>query len=199
VSTIEIFRPRQRVLADVVPRSYLVEIALIVGSAALVGALAQVAIKLSFTPVPITGQTLGVMLVGTALGWRRAVASMSLYLVAGLAGVPWYAGHLHGYNSATSASFGFIIGFVFAGAALGWFASRGTDRNIARSFVAMAIGDAIIFLIGVTWLKYDLHVSVSTAIAYGFTPFVWGELIKSGIAGVALPSSWRFVDRATRK
>jgi hypothetical protein len=63
----------------------------------------------------------------------------------------------------------------------------------------MAVGDAIVFLIGVTWLKYDLHVSVATAIAYGLTPFVWGELIKAGVAGVALPSSWRLVDRATKQ
>jgi biotin transport system substrate-specific component len=196
VSTIEIFRPRQRVLADVVPRSYLVEFALIVGSAALVGALAQVAIKLSFTPVPITGQTLGVMLVGTALGWRRAFASMGLYMAAGLLGVPWFAGHTSGYPIAT---FGYIIGFVVAGAVLGWLASRGTDRTVTRALVSMAIGDVIIFIIGVTWLKYADHLSPSTAIAYGLTPYVWGELIKAGIAGVALPSSWRLVDRATRK
>jgi biotin transport system substrate-specific component len=197
MSTIEIFRPRQRVLADVVPQSWLVEVALIVGAAALVGALAQVSIHLSFTPVPLTGQTLGVMLVGTALGWRRAFVAMSLYLVAGLAGLPWYAGHAHGY-AASAASFGFIVGFVVAGPVLGWFASRGTDRNIIRAFVAMAIGDAIIFLIGVTWLKYDLHLSVSSAIAGGFTPFIGVELIKAGISGVALPSSWRLVDRMTK-
>jgi biotin transport system substrate-specific component len=63
----------------------------------------------------------------------------------------------------------------------------------------MAVGDAIVFLIGVTWLKYDLHASVSQAIAWGLTPFVWGELIKAGVAGVALPSSWRLVDRATKQ
>jgi biotin transport system substrate-specific component len=56
-----------------------------------------------------------------------------------------------------------------------------------------------VFLIGVTWLKYDLHISVAKAIAYGLTPFVWGELIKAGVAGVALPSSWRLVDRATKE
>lgn len=196
MSTIEIFRPRQRVLADVVPRSYLVEIALIVGSAALVGALAQIAIKLSFTPVPITGQTLGVMLVGTALGWRRALASMGLYMAAGLVGVPWFAGHTSGYPVAT---FGYIIGFVVAGAVLGWLASRGTDRTVTRALISMAVGDVIIFIFGVTWLKYSIHLSPGTAITEGFTPYVWGELIKAGIAGIALPTSWRLVDRATRK
>ncbi|MGH3732059.1 MAG: biotin transporter BioY [Acidimicrobiales bacterium] len=195
MSSIALPQPRQ-VLADLVPRSVLAEITLIVGAAALVGALAQISIHLSFTPVPITGQTLGVMLAGTALGWRRAGAAMTLYLLAGIAGVPWFAGHASGY---VGASFGYLIGFVVAGAVLGGVASRGADRNIPMAFVAMAVGDAIVFLVGVTWLKFDLHVSVATAISLGFTPFLWGELIKSGVAGVALPSSWRLVDRTTKQ
>jgi biotin transport system substrate-specific component len=195
MSAISIPQPR-RVLADLVSRSALAEIALIVGGAALMGALAQISIHVNFTPVPITGQTLGVMLAGTALGWRRAFAAMGLYVGAGLLGLPWFADHASGY---VGANFGYLIGFIVAGAALGWVASRGADRNVAWAFVAMAIGDAIVFLIGVTWLKYDLHVSVSTAIAYGLTPFVWGELIKAGVAGVALPSSWRLVDRTTNQ
>ncbi len=188
--------PPRRVLADLVSRSALAELTLIVGGAVLMGALAQISIHLSFTPVPVTGQTLGVMLVGTALGWRRALAAMGLYVGAGLLGLPWFAGHASGY---VGASFGYLIGFVVAGAALGWVASRGADRRIDRAFVAMAVGDAIVFLFGVTWLKYDLNVSVSTAFALGFTPFLWGELIKAGIAGVALPSSWRLVDRTTKQ
>lgn len=194
MSAISLPQPRG-VLADLFPRTVLANVALVVGAAALVGALAQISIHLGFTPVPITGQTLGVMLAGTALGWRRAGAALALYMLAGIAGVPWFAGHASGY---VGANFGYLIGFVVAGAALGWVASLGADRAIAKAFVAMAVGDAIVFLIGVTWLKFDLHVSVSTAIAFGLTPFVWGELIKAGIAGVALPSSWRLVDRATK-
>ncbi len=187
--------PPRRVLADLVSRSALTDLALIVGGAALTGALAQISIHLGFTPVPVTGQTLGVMLVGTALGWRRALAAMGLYVGAGLVGLPWFATHQSGY---VGANFGYLIGFVLAGAALGWVAARGADRRIDRAFLAMAVGDAIVFLVGVTWLKFDLHVSVATAISLGFTPFIWGELIKAGVAGVALPSSWRLVDRAER-
>jgi biotin transport system substrate-specific component len=194
MSTIAIPQPR-RVLADLVPASLLAEIALVVGAAALVGALAQISIHLSFTPVPITGQTLGVMLAGTALGWRRAGLAMVLYVAAGIIGVPWFAGHASGY---VGSSFGYLIGFVVAGTALGWVAGRGGDRTIVKAFVAMAVGDAIVFLVGVTWLGFSLHVDARTAIALGFTPFLWGELIKAGISGVALPSSWRLVDRATK-
>lgn len=194
MSTIAVDPPR-RVLADVVPRSVLAEIALVIGAAALVGALAQISFHLGNNPVPVTGQTLGVMLAGTALGWRRAGLATGLYLLAGVGGVPWFAQHTSGY---VGASFGYLIGFVVAGAVLGWVASLGGDRKIITAFVAMAIGDVIIFLIGVTWLKYDLHLSIATSISLGLTPFLWGELIKSGVAGVALPSSWRLVDRATK-
>ncbi len=194
MSTIAVPQPR-RVLADLVPASLLAEAALVVGAAALVGALAQISIHLSFTPVPITGQTLGVMLAGTALGWRRAGLAMALYVAAGIAGVPWFASHVSGWAGASS---GYLFGFVVAGTALGWVAGRGGDRTIVRAFVAMAVGDAIVFLIGVTWLAFALHVDAATAISLGFTPFIGGELIKAGIAGVALPSSWRLVDRATR-
>ena len=185
----------RRVLADVVPKTVLADVALVVGAAALVGALAQVSLHLAHNPVPVTGQTLGVMLAGTALGWRRAGIAMALYLLAGVAGVPWFAGHSSGYVTAT---FGYLIGFVVAGSVLGWLASRGTDRTVTRAVISMAVGDVIIFLIGVTWLKFAIHASLARAIAFGFTPFVWGEVIKAAISGVALPSSWRFVDGVTR-
>jgi biotin transport system substrate-specific component len=121
---------------------------------------------------------------------------MLLYLAAGVAGVPWFADHASGY---ATASFGYLIGFVVAGAALGWVASLGGDRAIVKAFVAMAVGDVIIFIFGVTWLKFAIHVTPLTAIKLGFNPFLWGELIKAALAGVALPSSWRLVDRMTRK
>jgi biotin transport system substrate-specific component len=195
MSAITLPQPRG-VLADLFPRTVVANVALVVGAAMLMGALAQISIPLGFTPVPLTGQTLGVMLIGTALGWRRALGAMALYVAVGVAGVPWFADHASGYPAA---NFGFLIGFVVASAALGWVASRGADRKIVNAFLAMAVGDAIVFLIGVTWLKYDLHVSAVTALSLGFTPFIGVELIKAAVAGVALPSSWRLVDRATKE
>ena len=110
------------------------------GAAGLVGLLAQISIHLSFTPVPITGQTLGVLLAGSALGWRRAGLSMALYVLAGLAGVPWFASHASGYAGAT---FGYLLGFIAAGMLLGWLASRGSDRTIVRSALAMLAGEVL--------------------------------------------------------
>ena len=128
MSSVAIARPRPLVLGDLIAQhrgraaQVVRDVLLVVGAAGFVGALAQISIHLSFTPVPITGQTLGVLLAGTALGWRRAAASMALYAIAGVAGVPWFAGATSGY---VGASFGYIVGFFFAAAACGYLAERG--------------------------------------------------------------------------
>jgi len=196
MSTVALSAQRPRVLADAVPASMLADAALVVGAAALVGVLAQISIPLGFTPVPITGQTLGVLLAGTALGWRRAGVAMGLYVVAGVLGVPWFAGHSSGVPMAT---FGYLLGFVVAGGLLGWLASRGADRTIARAVISMVAGEAVIYAIAVPWLAVSLHVSLATALSLGFTPFLVGDLIKAALAGVALPASWRLVDRTTSR
>ena len=196
MSTVAVANQPRRVLADTVPASLLANALLVVGAAALVGLLAQVSIPLGFTPVPITGQTLGVLLAGSALGWRRAGLAMSVYVIAGMAGLPWFANHASGYAMAT---FGYLVGFVIAGSVLGWLASRGRDRTVTRAVLSMVAGEVIIFAIAVPWLAVSLHVSLATAIALGFTPFIAGEFIKAAIAGVALPSAWRLVDRTTNR
>ena len=195
MSTIAVPTHRQAVLADTVGTSLLANTILVVGAAALVGALAQISFHVSWTPVPVTGQTLGVMLAGSALGWRRASLSMGLYVVAGMAGLPWFADHASGYAMST---FGYLIGFVVAGALLGYLAQRGGDRTVPTAMGAMAIGDLALFVIAVPWLAVSLHVSLAQAISWGFTPFIGGEIIKIAIAGVTLPYAWRFVDRTTK-
>ena len=153
------------VLADLIPGSAARDLILVVGGAGLVGLLAQVSIHLSFTPIPITGQTLGVLLTGTALGWRRGLAAMVLYAVAGLVGVPWFAGHAGGY---VGASFGFVIGFVLCAVVCGALAERGADRTLLGSVPAMIAGEVVMYGVGVTWLAVYLHVSASTAIFWGW-------------------------------
>ena len=195
MSTIAITQPR-RVLADFVPSSVVSNTALIFGGAMFVGLLAQISIPLSFTPVPVTGQTLGVLLVGPALGGRRALASLMLYVAAGLAGVPWFA---HGESGYPSATFGYLLGFVLASYVLGVAAQRGVDRSILRSIPTMLLAEVAVFALGVTWLKFALDASVSQAIAWGLTPFVLGEVMKAVVAGLALPVAWRIADRAPQQ
>jgi biotin transport system substrate-specific component len=176
------------VLADLIPGAAARDVLLVIGGAGLVGLLAQVSIHLSFTPVPITGQTLGVLLTGTALGWRRGLAAMALYAVAGLVGVPWFAGHTSGY---VGASFGFVIGFVLCALVCGRLAERGADRSVLSSVPAMLAGEVVMYGVGVTWLALYLHVSASTAISLGLTPFLAGDAIKAALAALLLPAAWK--------
>lgn len=188
-------RPRRLVLADLIPGTIVRDVLLVVGAACLVGALAQISIHLSFTPVPITGQTLGVLLSGTALGWKRGSAAMALYAVAGVAGVPWFAGHASGY---VGASFGYIIGFFFCAALCGYLAEHGADRTVL-SVLVMVAGEIVMYGFGVTWLALDLHLSAGKAISEGFTPFIIGDSIKAAIAAGLLPSAWALAGNRARR
>jgi biotin transport system substrate-specific component len=196
--SIPLQRPRGFVLADLIAadrrRAARIawDVALVVAAAAFVGLLAQISIKLSFTPVPITGQTLGVLLAGTALGWRRGAAAMALYALAGVAGVPWFAQGGSGY---ASASFGYIIGFFVAAAVCGYLAGRGADRSIIGSVPAMIAGELVIYLFGLTWLAVDLHLGAAATLRDGFTPFVAGDAIKAAIAAGLLPAAWKLAGR----
>lgn len=182
--------PRRQplVLADLIPGALARDGLLVLGGASLVGLLAQISIHLSFTPVPITGQTLGVLLVGTALGWRRGLAAILLYAVAGLVGVPWFADHSSGY---VGASFGYIIGFMLCALACGLLGERGADRSLLSSVPAMVVGEIAMYGVGVTWLAFDLHVGAGKAIALGLTPFLAGDAIKAGLAALLLPTAWK--------
>jgi biotin transport system substrate-specific component len=185
-------RPRPLVLADLLPGTLARDAALVVGAAGFVGLLAQISIHLSFTPVPITGQTLGVLLAGTALGWRRAAAAMALYALAGVAGVPWFADHAHGY---VGASFGYIVGFFLAATLCGYLAGRGADRSVLRSVPAMLAGEVVMYAVGVTWLALYLHLGASAALHEGLTPFIAGDAIKAAIAAGLLPAAWWLAGR----
>jgi biotin transport system substrate-specific component len=186
---------RQRpplVLADLLPGALVRDALLVVGAAGFIGLLAQISIHLSFTPVPITGQTLGVLLAGTALGWRRAGAALLLYAVAGVAGVPWFADHTSGY---ASASFGYIIGFFAAAVLCGYLAERGADRSVLGSVPAMLAAEVVIYAFGLTWLAIDLHLGASATIADGLTPFLAGDAIKAALAAGLLPAAWWLAGR----
>lgn len=183
------------VLADLLPGALVRDVLLVVGAAGLVGVLAQVSVHLSFTPVPVTGQTLGVLLAGTALGWRRGAGAMALYAVAGMAGVPWFAG---GTSGAVGASFGYVLGFVACAALCGWLAERRADRSIVWSLPAMVAGEVVMYGAGVLWLALDLHVGASRAIALGLIPFLVGDACKAGLAALVLPGAWRLAGPGRR-
>jgi len=181
-------RRRSVVLADLLPGLVVRDILVILGGAALVGALAQISIPLSFTPVPITGQTLGVLVTGCALGWKRASAALLLYVIAGFAGLPWFVHHTSGWQGPST---GYLFGFILASFTCGWLAAHQADRKVWRALPALIIGDALIYVIGVPWLAIDLHVGLAKAISLGLTPFLGVDAIKAGIGALLLPAAWK--------
>jgi biotin transport system substrate-specific component len=183
----------RRVLADLLPASAVRDVALVVGYAVLVGLLAQIVVPLPFTPVPVTGQTFGVLLGGMALGPRRALAGMVLYVIAGLIGVPWFAGGAGGFGILSTASFGYLIGFVVAAAVLGLLSQQGLDRKPLFALLAMVAGTAIIYFFGVTWLWNSMHITIGTAIRLGLVPFLLGDALKAVLAAGLLPGAWMLV------
>ncbi|MEZ0095697.1 biotin transporter BioY [Streptacidiphilus sp. EB129] len=185
------------VLADLLPasstraRGLARDLALVVGGAAFTGLAAQLAVPVPGSPVPVTGQTLAVLLVGTALGARRGVASMALYLLAGLAGLPWFAGG----SSGLGATFGYVIGFMVAAAVVGELARRGADRSPLRTAGAMLLGNLAVYAVGVPYLAVSLHVSLAQAASYGFYPYLTGDAVKIALAMGLLPTTWKLFGR----
>ncbi|HET9614345.1 MAG TPA: biotin transporter BioY [Candidatus Limnocylindrales bacterium] len=147
------------------------------------------------TPIPATGQTFGVLLVGGALGLRRGIASIGLYVAVGLIGLPFFAGGEGGTSVILSAKGGYILGFVVAGAVVGRLAELGWDRRLAGALGAMAIGNVVIYLVGVPWLMAVAHLDVATGIKLGLTPFVVGDAMKLILAAGAFPVAWWVVGR----
>ncbi|HJY46841.1 MAG TPA: biotin transporter BioY [Propionibacteriaceae bacterium] len=180
-----------RTLGDVIPGGLVRSIALVIGGAVFVGLTAQVAIPLPFTPVPLTLQTFSVLLVGAALGSVRGAASMALYLLAGVAGVPWFANQQSGW---AFASFGYIVGFVAAAWLVGRLAERGADRRVVPTIGMMALGNVVIYVFGVAGLMLLADLPLSTALAKGVLPFLIGDVIKILLAAGLLPGTWKLIN-----
>ena len=180
-----------------------------VGGSVLVAGLAQVSFRLPFTPVPITGQTLGVLLIGAAYGPALGAATLVLYLVWGLIGLPVFAPNADGSHDtgvqvlrATSATGGYLIGFIAAAGVTGWLSRRGWDRSIRSSIGAMLLGSIVIYAVGVPWLYHALPpaidgnpVTLDTALSFGLYPFIIGDTLKLLVAAGLLPVAWRLLQR----
>jgi biotin transport system substrate-specific component len=188
-----VITPAPRVLADVVARSWVANLVLVLGGSAFVGISAQVVIPLPFTPVPLTLQTFAVLLVGAALGTWRGVASMVVYAAAGTAGMPWFSAGSSGWGGA---SYGYILGFIIAAGVVGRLAERGATLTPLRTAGLMVVGNVVIYTIGVTYLKFAIDASWATALALGVVPFLVGDALKIALAAGLLPGTWRLLSRA---
>lgn len=190
--------PARVIAGTVLPRRTAATL-VVVGAFALLTALAaQIRIPLPFTPVPLTGQTFAVLLSGAVLGANAGAASQALYVVAGLV-FPIYAGGSGGWQHATGATGGFLVGFVIAAWVIGRFAERHRDRSIRTAIPLFAFGTVAIYLPGVLWLSHSVDVSLARAVELGVTPFLAGDVAKAALAGLTLPAAWRLVGRVRAK
>ncbi|MCP5111397.1 MAG: biotin transporter BioY [bacterium] len=168
---------------------------LVVAGSALLTLSAKV--QIPFYPVPMTMQTLVVLMIGTAYGWRLGATTVLVYLAQGAAGLPVFAGTPEkgiGLAYMMGGTGGYLLGFVLAAAVCGWLAERGWDRNIASTALAMLIGTVLIYIPGLLWLG-TLFGWDKPILAWGLTPFVLGDLVKLALAAVALPFVWKMVRR----
>jgi biotin transport system substrate-specific component len=167
------------------------DLLLVVTGSLCVAGMAQVRIALPFTPVPITGQTFAVLLVGASLGNRRGAASLALYLLLGILGLPFFAGGSSGVSALIGPTGGYLVGFVIAASLVGLLAVRGLDRRIPGALLAFLAGEIAIYVFGVGWLS--VYLGFRQAIAAGFLPFLVGDAIKLVAVGIVLPAAWALV------
>jgi len=177
--------PRLGILADVL---------MVLAGTGLVAGAAQISFHIPGTPVPITGQTFAVVLVGAALGSVRGFSSLALYLLAGMV-LPFYSNGAKGFDEVVGATGGYLIGFIAAATLTGYLAERGLDRKLTSAIGAMFLGNVIIYLCGLPWLAVDLNVNFAKTMEYGLNPFIAGDIIKLCIAGAALPTAWLAVKK----
>jgi len=174
--------------------------ALVVGISLLVAGCAQISVYLPFSPVPISAQTLAVLLAGATLGSRRGALVGMAYLGEGLAGLPVFAGGQSawtlgrtGIPTIMGPTAGYLAGFVAGAFVVGWLAERGWDRRVWSAVAAMAIGNAVIYAFGLLGLAR--FVPADAVLAAGVLPFLPGDAVKIAIAASVLPSVWSLVGR----
>lgn len=153
-------------------------------------------LQVPFYPVPMTLQSLVVLLIGASYGWRLGTATLVLYMVEGALGLPVFAGTPEkglGVAYMAGPTGGYLLGFVAAAGLVGWLAERGWDRSVTRLFVAMAIGHAVIFAAGYAWLAS--LIGADKAWAGGVAPFLWATLVKNALGAALLPALWSLIAR----
>ena len=188
----------------VFPRSSaLTEAVFVVGGIGFISLLAQISIPVPGSPVPVTGQTLAVLLIGTTYGARLGVITFASYLLAGIAGAPIFAPSAtsanHGIDRLVGATGGYLVGMLVASFVLGYFADRKADQKFRTSFPALLFGDLIIFTFGLAWLHASLDMTWAATFKAGFTPFIVGEAIKIAITATSLPMVWRKISRSLNR
>ena len=190
--------PQALVLADLVPAVRARNAVLVVLGVLFTAALAQVSVPVPGSPVPITGQTLAVVLTAAGLGPARGVAVQVGYILAALVGLPFYSEASGGVEVVVGATGGYVLGFIPAAYLIGLAARRGADRRPLTAAPLFVAGQAVIFAVGVPWLAVSAGMSADQALDAGFYPFILGGIVKAAVAAVVLGTAWTLVRRTRR-
>jgi biotin transport system substrate-specific component len=153
-------------------------------------------LKVPFYPVPMTMQSLVVLVIGATYGWRLGAATVALYLVEGALGLPVFADTPErglGLPYMMGPTGGYLVGFVLAAAVVGWLAERGWDRSVPLTFAAMATGHVVLFAAGFAWLA--TLIGPEKAWALGVVPFALATLLKTALGAALVPALWNLVRR----
>lgn len=167
-------------------RSWRVALAMIAGSALLA---LSAKVQVPFWPVPMTMQTLAILVIGMAYGSRLGTATVLLYLAEGLAGLPVFAGANAGPAYFMGPTAGYLVGFVVSVWLIGWLAERGWDRSLLRGTMAMTVGHGVILVCGVAWLS--TLVGIEKALAVGLHPFWAATLLKTALGVAVMQAAWK--------
>jgi biotin transporter BioY len=167
------------------------DIALIIGGSLLIALCAQVKILLPFSPVPVTGQTFAVLMIGALLGARRGSLAVLMYIAEGVAGLPVFATG-GGFAVLTGFTGGYLVGFIPAAYIVGLLAERGWDRRVETTVLAMVLGNVVIYAFGLAWLS--CLPGVNNVLLNGLYPFIVGDLLKIALAAAVLPSGWKLLE-----
>lgn len=179
--------------------SLLHNILLILAASVLIALSAQTAIKLPFTPIPVTGQTFAILVVGMALGSKRGALAVIAYLIEGASGLPFFANGTGGLAVLAGPTSGFLLGFIPAAFLTGFLAEHGWDRNPLTTALAMLTGNAVIYIPGLIVLGMLLGTTPSKTLEYGFLPFYMGDIVKLVVAAAMMPLIRRFSGRLLGK
>ena len=173
------------------------EVVLILGGSLLIALSAQLQFVLPFSPVPITGQTFAVLLLGALYGSRRGPATVVTYLALGVIGLPVFAGGGFGLARFIGPTAGYLVGFVAAAFVVGLLSERGWDRKPWTTAASMIIGNLIIYAAGILWLSK--FVGWQAVLSTGFLPFLAGDAFKIALATILLPAGWKYIGRSTHE
>ncbi len=188
--------------APALPR-LLRDVLLAIAGSAVVAASARLTIPLE--PVPVTGQTFGVLVVAMALGSRLGTLALAAYLLEGLAGLPVFAGGASGPAAIAGPSGGYLIGYLPAAWLIGRLAELGWDRTVTRTALAMFAGNIALYVPGLLWLGWHVAAlppedlggqsSAMVVLWAGLIPFIPGDAIKLALAAVVMPLAWKWAAR----